>query len=428
MTHLRPYQVRAIEDTRKAFAEGNKRVVLVSPTGSGKTVIGIEIIKQALARGRRCLWIAHRRELVYQAARRMTQDVAILMSGERVEAHDITVASVQTIVARGITALPPADLVVLDECHHAVAESFAIVLAQYADAWVLGLTATPERADKVGLWNSFEALVNGPKMSELVNDGHLVPSRVIAPNTSRDWLAQDTVGSWLQWAKDKRGFIFSRSVDASQAVTRGLHAHGIRVAHISAETPKKERDKIINEFRNGETDVLCNVDVLTEGFDAPEAEACLVARKMGHRSTWLQTVGRVLRPDGRKTHGLIIDPTGNVHRHGLPEADRTWTLEGGRLRASDDAPIYVCRACGSAYRASAAKCPFCGEPRQMEEPVKKEHSVVPALMAEVRPLLPNATRDRKRATLERLRRIARKRGYRPGWVYYKYKATYGEAP
>jgi superfamily II DNA or RNA helicase len=425
---LRDYQVKAIEDCRAAYLRGFRSVLLVVPTGAGKTVIGSQVVAGAVARGRRVLWLAGRRELVDQAAARLPGHVGVIMAGRELDLEaPVQVASIDTLVGR---ELAPVDLVVYDEAHHAVAATSRRVLEAHPGAWVLGLTATPARGDGAALGDVFDALVLGPTVRQLQALGHLVPCEVIAPARTYRSLSEDPVRAWQRLAEGRPGFAFHATVDASRAFVEQLHAEGVTAAHVDSETPAAIRAAAVEAFRAREVECLSSVHVFTEGVDVPAASVCLLARGCGNAATYLQMVGRVLRPYPGKHTARIIDLRGMVHAHGLPDDDREWSLEGkqGQARATDRQPIRQCAECGYTWRAAGPgeACAHCGYREQVVEQGVEQRAMaqVTAVRREA-PKYPNASEHHKRLSYQSLRELARQRGYKPGWVRYRMHALYG---
>lgn len=363
---LRPYQTRAIDDLRAAYASGKRAPCLVLPTGGGKTLIASEIIRSALGRGRRVLFLAHRRELIEQTVAKLERfgvtDVRMIQAARDVGRPDapVTVASVQTLT-NWLDRMPRADLAVFDEAHHVVAKTWASIAATYTDAHLLGLTATPERSDGRPLGDVFDALVVGSTVKELTALEHLVPCRVYAPPSTLDTaeLALAPVEAYRKHTPDQRAIIFCVTVDHAQSVAEEFNTAGI-VAEVVSGNMRGRADSLAR-FRAGTTRVIVNVHVLTEGYDDPGAAVCILARKPEHAGTYLQMIGRVLRPAPGKTHATLIDLCGSVHDHGLPDADREYSLTGKAISSTDRQPIRQCPSCGGVFPSTGAPaCPMCG--------------------------------------------------------------------
>lgn len=415
----RDYQVRAVEDCRREFAARHRSVLLVVPTGGGKTMIGSMVVAGALARHRRVLWLAGRRELVDQAAARMPVPAGVIMAGRAGDASSpVQVASIDSLRERDV---PEADLIVVDEAHHATAATWRRLLERQPRAKVLGLTATPVRHDGAALGDVFDAMVLGPSIAELTRMGHLVPCEVIAP-AKQGRLAMDPAQAWLQRAEGRPGFAFHRSVAESQRYVAELRERGVAVEHVDGETPIGIREAAIEAFRGGELECLSSVGVYTEGVDVPRAQVCLLARGCGHAGIYLQMVGRVLRPYSGKHSALVIDLRGSVHDHGLPDADRAWSLEGVQGVPTQRKSLHQCAQCGCVWATSERECPRCGYAPEIKPQQVSER----ALIAVKPPLRPNARPSRIVEHAQQLREIARVRGYASGWIYAKLRAIYGQ--
>jgi DNA repair protein RadD len=390
---LRPYQDRAIQDLRAQYAAGKRAPVLVLPTGGGKTLIASEIIRSATARGRRVLFLAHRRELIDQTVAKLERfgvtDVRVIQAARDVGRPNapVAVGSVQTIT-RWQDRMPLADLVVFDEAHHVVAKSWSKIADHYQSAHLLGMTATPERSDGRPLGDIFDALVVGATVRELIDLEHLVPSRVFAPIRTLDTaqLALSPVEAYEKHGEGGRAIVFCVTVDHARAVADELSAAGVRTEVVHGNGGAS-RAAALARFRTGETRAIANVHVLTEGFDDPGASVCILARKPEHAGTFLQMIGRVLRPAEGKTHATLIDLCGSVHDHGLPDADREFSLTGKPISTTDRQPIRQCPSCGAVFPATGAPaCPQCGAtlpvrpqelPRSTGEGVQEVRDVAP---------------------------------------------------
>ena len=428
--HLRPYQIEAIDRVRLAMTAGRRRVVLVMPTGAGKTRTCAEMVARAVAGGRRALWLAHRSELVDQSAATLTS-LGLTVGGACASAATppnpyapVQVASVQTLIARNVR--PPADLIVADEAHHFcdAAESFATLLRSYPDARVVGATATPERGDGCGLSGCFDALVVGASIGELTASGHLVPCQVLRPDRPLGpaQIAENPVDAYVANAAGRRAILFARSVALAEQYAQEFCMRGITARSVNNETPAAERRLYIDTFRLGKIQVLTNVMVCTEGFDAPEMSCVILARGCGSAGMYLQIVGRALRPAPGKTDALLIDLRGVSHEHGRPEDEREYSLDGRGIRLRD-ANSY-CPVCG-APRTPPDPCEACGYAPSGEDGTKPDRVTGDKLVPYA--YKRSETDEQKFATLLRWMRVAQAKGYRRGWVQAKWRAVYAEA-
>lgn len=424
MIALRSHQTRTVDAVRAAFRRV-RRVLIAAPTGFGKTAVAAVLIARAVERGRCVLFLVHLREVVLDTARRLTAAgvaCGVLMAGERATDARVQVACIATVAAR--EAHPPADLVIWDEAHHAAADTYRAIAAQYPGAFHLGLTATPERSDGAGLRDAFDEIVVGATVRELVDGGYLAPIDIIAPAKRLSGIAEDPVEAWARVAPGRPAVAFCRTVAESESLARMFAARGVRAAHVDGTTPKRARDTLLSRFAEGRIDVLSNVFVLTEGWDAPRAEVCILARGCGSDAMFLQTVGRVRRIAFPGQRALLLDLAGVVHEHGHPDEDRVYSLDGvGRREKSDREWLAQCRACGCVVEGSrrGAQCPQCGAAWPAPKPTKVEK----AALATPARIVPRGEKD---ATLRGLLTTARERGYRIGWVGMEFKRRYGHWP
>lgn len=380
MTILRPYQQAAFDNVRRACVDLRREapdrpaeVLLVAPTGAGKTAIGCEFLAGAVRKGARALWLAHRTELVDQAVARLAASgirAGVVMAGRRGRADEpIQVASVPTLVAR--EAAPEADLLVFDEAHHVAAESWRAVADAYPRARaILGLTATPERSDGAALSPPFRRLVVACQIGELVREGWLLPCDVESPpgpkpRKAAEGLAQHPVDAYEQWAKGERAVCFSFLVEEAEEWAAEARRRGIEARAVHGGTPAAERRETLDGLHDGRIKLVTNPMVLTEGWDCPPCSVAIVARGCSAPGLWLQMVGRVLRPsEGRAKPGeraRVVDLRGHIWAHGHPEEDRVYSLSGRGIRRKSE--VWQCESCGAANELKAETCTDCGEER-----------------------------------------------------------------
>jgi DNA repair protein RadD len=364
---LREYQQRAISDLRAAYSSGRRAPCLVLPTGAGKTVIAAEIVRLATAAGRKTLFLAHRRELVGQSVAKLSaagiHDVRVITAGNDRGRSDapVSVASIPTLT-NWQAHMPAADLVIFDECHHTVAETWASLAARYSSSLLLGMTATPQRGDGKPLGDIFDVLVVGSTVAELTALGHLVPCRTIGPAEPLDAgeIAQTPAEAYARFSPNRRAVIFCRTLKHAQEVASQMP---VPTEVIHGSLSGAARSGALERFRTGVTRALANVHVLTEGWDDPGAEVCILARSPECAGTYLQMVGRVLRPAPGKREALFIDLSGSFHRHGTPDMARSYSLDGDAITLSSDRePIRQCPSCGATVRAAecvGGVCPVC---------------------------------------------------------------------
>jgi DNA repair protein RadD len=381
---LRPYQVDAVARIEATIAAGVRRLVLVLPTGGGKTTIAGSLVQRALARGQRVLFLAHRRELIVQAYQRLlgmglsVEQVGIVMANDRRRRPGaaVQVASIDTLRRR---ARPLADVVFVDECHRALAASYREIAKDYPDAIHLGLTATPYRADGKGLGDAYDELITVATPRQLIVEGYLVEPRVFTvppsqrPNLSglrvargdyaarelddamnRQALVGNIVEHWHRHAGGARTVVFAVSIAHSRHITERFRDAGVAAEHLDGATPTPERDAILGRLDRGETLVVSNCGVLCEGWDQPSVKCAVLARPTKSPGLYLQQAGRILRP-WNDTAAVILDHAGCAHEHGLPQDEREFSLEGAKRRRAPAASARL-RATSGREPSTAAAC------------------------------------------------------------------------
>ena len=380
---LRPYQIDLCNRVRHACVDGARIVIVQMPTGSGKTSVAAHITKLAVQKGRRVVFLVHRRRLVDQISERLYEyevNHGIIMRGTRpFSSAMVQVASRDTILSRCFThewtGLPTADLVIVDEFHHAAdsGSEYRRILEQYPRATILGLTATPVGPDGRGMGPWAQAIECAAPTSQLVRDGFLVPVKCYAPERKKGragkykrGIAGDLVESWKAYAEGLPTVLFTSRVAHSKDAVEAFCQAGIPAAHVDADTPDDERDRLFEEVAQGKLKVVSNVGIIKEGVDVPELGCVQFYMDPSGRVAFLQGCGRIMRPSVSKTHGVLIDHAGAVFRHGFPDEDTEWTLEGNaddRFKEKHDIGLtekaLYCSHCERLYHGHLA-CPDCG--------------------------------------------------------------------
>ncbi len=351
---LRDYQLDLVRKIYVSWKQ-QRRVLAQLPTGGGKTVIFGKITQDFIDRDKKVLILAHREELILQAAQKLSAitdcPVGIIKSGYKPNYQaPIQVASVQSMVNR-LDELHKVDLIVIDESHHATANTYQIVLNAFDNAYQLGVTATPIRLDGSGFEDVFDCLVSGITVSELIDQGYLSKFKLFADpqpmttkgvkKTNGDYnvgdiaqanniveLAGNLISSYKQYGNGKSCVVFAINVTHSKAIAYRYNQAGISATHLDGTTPYEERKSTLAKFAAGEIKVLCNCALFDEGLDIPALELVQIARPTQSLSRWLQMVGRALRTAPNKEYAVILDHTDNWEIHGLPTRPRAWKLGG----------------------------------------------------------------------------------------------------
>jgi superfamily II DNA or RNA helicase len=328
----RPYQATAIASTHEGF-KSFQRQLGVLPTGGGKTIVFSHLCKDWVDDGSRVLVLAHREELLVQAQDKMRKATGIWAEIEKAEHRaslnaDVVVGSVQTMKGKRLTRWPQDhfDYIVIDEAHHAIADSYKSLLNYFPAAKVLGVTATPDRADKRNLGQFFENIAFEVSLFDLINQGYLsrisvqsVPLQIDlrgVKQTSGDYDAKQTSDALAPYmdsiaqsiAEDaafRRTLVFLPLIATSQKFVEVCKSKGLQAAHVDGES--QDRKEILAQYAAGEFDVLCNAMLLTEGFDDPGIDCVVILRPTRSRSLYSQMVGRGTRLSPGKPNLLLLD-------------------------------------------------------------------------------------------------------------------------
>lgn len=425
----RPYQTRTIDECRRLVASGKRAPLIVCPTGGGKTFMGGMIAESVVKKGGRFVWLCHRRELVRQAADTFRNVFALDVGCNGLGLSlPIQVCMVQTLTRR--EEAPEGTVIGFDEAHHfAAANDWSRLVDAYKDAIRFGFTATPERADGQGLGHAFDSIVVAAQISELIainrldSSSGLVPCEVVSPKSTirSGAIAQRPVDAYQRHAPGTSAVVFAPRIADGQDFVRDFRAAGVTAEMISGDMPGDLRDDALARFASGAVMVVVNVGVLTEGWDCPRAQTCILARKVGSAGLYLQMIGRVLRSFPGKRSALLIDLGGSVDNFGPPDEDRDFNLDGlGITRKGAPAGDRFCQVCGTLIEGDGP-CE-CGEAR---EAVKVEIAGVEIGKWDRMRALPQ---DKRAASLARWMIAAREKGHKDGAVKYKFKAVFGHWP
>ncbi len=462
---LRPYQQALLDKLKEAFREGYRKILIQSPTGSGKSVFFSKIIGGTSEKDNSTLFLVHRRELIKQASEHMDNESiyhGIIMAGVVPNLYEKTqLASVDTLRSRCITKeivpWPSADVLVVDEAHHVGSKTYEKIFDKYEDKAIIGVTATPCRANGKGLGHFFEKLIIGPTVRKLMDDGYLAEASYMVPavpdmqgvkvargdfvenelakvmNDAK--LIGDVVEHWIKYASDRKTIVFTVNVAHSVAVMERFKEAGIPAAHIDGKTNQAEREQILKDYSNGVYKVLSNCQVFTEGVDMPEVGCVVLARPTKSLSLYLQMAGRGLRPKPDGSDCIILDHAGNVFRHGGVDEEHDWSLDEKTIQERDrekkDKPEklakdFICDNCGNIF-AKQSVCPKCGTPLGSHG---KDIDTAKGELVEFKPKLEKKKKEQfsKQEFYSMLLTQAETKGYKTGWVSHKYKSKFGVWP
>lgn len=372
MMKLRPYQAELIQKIKLSMVRGHRHIVAVLGCGGGKSVIQAAIAKSATDKGNRVLFLVHRRELCDQIERTFTAmgvNMALCKIG-----------MVQTVTRR-IAKIPEPAVILQDEAHHALSRTYRRIYDAFCGAYLLGFTATPQRMNEGGLGDVFDDLIESVSTEWLILNHYLSPYEyygVTLADTKglhtrhgdyvKEELAElmeqhviygDTVKNWKRYADGKQTIVYCASIAASKETATAFRSIGVQAVHLDGATPKREREREVQAFRDGTIRVICNVDLFGEGFDVPDCEAVVLLRPTKSLTLHIQQSMRSMRFKPGKT-AIILDHVGNYLRHGLPDDKREWTLKTKKRKTKNEIRVRTCPNCYAVLRATATNCPQCG--------------------------------------------------------------------
>ena len=390
---LRDYQNLAISNVRKSYEAGNKNVLLTLPTGAGKTVIFSEITRLAGLKGANVLILVHRKELIDQAGDKLTKanvKYGIIAAGHKESKSSVQIASVQTLINR-LNNPDQYNLIIIDEAHHAVANSWRKIFEFYKKAKRLGVTATPMRMTGAGLGEIFDDLMVGSTIPELVDKGYLAEHEVYAPPNKLNLdkirtirgdyskkevedeldkvdIVGDAVENYRRLGQNKPAIAFCISVKHGQYVTNKFKQAGYTAELITGSMKSDDRKTLIDNFKDGKVQILVSIDVVSEGFDVEGCYVAILLRPTQSEALYIQQVGRVLRPEPNKV-AIVLDHVGNTKRHGFVDEIREYDLhQKAKTKRKGElaATVETCEVCFAVYRPQPI-CPVCGHKKEVRK-------------------------------------------------------------
>jgi superfamily II DNA or RNA helicase len=359
VVQLRDYQIECVQAVAGSWQGGTASPLVVLPTGAGKTIIASYLMDWHFQRhGHRALFLAHRKELIRQTAekvklvtsgRQMLPSIGIMLASQNDTRCPLTIASVQTLGSKSGSRLGvyldhggAPDIVICDEAHHAVSPQWRRIIdavrAANPAVKIVGMTATPGRADGTALDSVFDQIVFERNLIDMIRGGYLVPPKGyrVPLNIDLDGVKTDggdyqrkslsktintprvnraVVEAWRAYGHNRKTLVFAVDVAHAIALKDEFNDAGYAAEHVSDKMGSRERDATFKRFREGQTQILVNVEIATEGYDDTSIEAILMARPTQSQALYIQCVGRGLRLHPGKTECIIIDCVGNSERH-----------------------------------------------------------------------------------------------------------------
>lgn len=441
---LRDYQEELVEKLKQSIRKGNRSIIVQSPPRSGKTVVMSDIAKGATDKKNHVLFFSHRKEINDQVVRTfVANDVNMDL---------VTIGSVQSLV-RKIDKLPEPEIILVDEAHHIKANSYKKILEAFPNALKLFFTGTPVRLNGQGFEDMADDLITGKSIKWLQEHGNIAPFKYYAPNvidtsqlkkSSGDFSQKsmdeafkkaiygDVIEHYNKLSKGKQAICYAHNVATAERISQEFNQSGILAEVVHGKTPKAQRQEIMDKFRAGEILVLINVELFTEGVDLPDVTTCIMLRPTQSLSLFLQFAMRPLNPKPGKT-AILIDHVGNYTRHGLPNEDREWTLQGiskkrKNYNTQGELVIKQCEKCFGCFDSSLSRvCPYCShEPELTERELEniKEielQEITEAKMKKLKKRVSTYITADMCESVDELVEFKNQHNYKNGWVYQQQK-------
>lgn len=446
MIKLRPYQEKAIHETRRMILAGKKKFVFCSPTGSGKTYTFSFIVKSAIDKGKRVLILTHRIELLTQAGGSLANlglNPVKIEAGKKIGyfSKNLYTAMIETINRRMnkleyINFVQSLDLIIIDECHFGNFDKFFAQISP--NTVVIGFTATPHREkNQIALDKFYEGLVEVISIPELIEQGYLSTPKHYGVKLDLSSVAKrgndydsESLGNFMNETKvyegviqnykticpDTKSIAFCPNVKSSEKLRDELIEADLNARHLDATMSKKDRVKILEWFKNTSDAILCNVGILTTGFDEPTIETVILYSATKSLPLYLQMVGRGSRviPNVKGSFN-ILDFGNNYIEHDFWDAEREWSLKKKKKKKEGAPPMKECKECGALLYASVMQCPHCDYIFPKPERTEEEREVAYLQLLTKRQRMEKA----EKASLEEKARMAKAKLISPYWVLHK---------
>lgn len=411
-----------------------------------------EVVKNAVNKGSHILFIVHRKELSYQIENTLKK-------------HGVDLSHVDILSekrAKNIMhKLTPPKIIVTDETHHSRAKTYKDIYDYFPNALRVGFTATPWRANGKGFTDIYDEMVKGPTVEWLIKNNKLADyeyKSVVLADESKlkksrtgDYTKKsmdnaipkaiygNIVENYKKFANGQKTILYAHSVETSKDIAEQFRNAGINAEHADAKTSANERDRIMSDFKNGTIKVLCNVDLISEGFDVPDCTCVILSRPTDSLVLFMQQAMRSMRYQPNKK-ALIIDHVGNYARHGLPDTPHDWNkyfkgYKKKRSKKENDAPkLTECVECFTVYASELDECPNCGHKNEIEEKKGLEHKQ--AELTDIKPFKVDYTikryskdlKDKKDLeTLEDYYLYTKANNYKESWIKFNHP-YYKQAP
>ena len=379
---LREYQMDAVTQIEQAWLNGVRSVCCQGATGSGKTKVLRAIIANHAFSKKLIYIIAHRRNLVHQLSDESINGNirhGIIASGFPIINYRVQVCSLQTLIRR-LDKLPEAELIIIDEAHHVKSNSYLKIIEKWKSSLILGVTATPRRLDGKPLSDIFQKLIIGPDMRKLIDEGYLSDYNYYAPDVvsmegvhkqageyktsevleriDNKYIIGSAVDHYRKYADHQPAICSCASIAHAEHMATEFKAAGYKALAVHSKLDQKIISDGIQGLKDGSLEILTQCELLGEGIDIPGATALIGLRPTMSETIFLQHIGRVLRKNGNKNKAIILDHVGNWERHGLPDDERFWSLDG----KSDKGTLEYkrCPDCIRPVKKQAKQCPYCG--------------------------------------------------------------------